>query len=276
MSWPTADQMMSLCPPADGYVFEVLRRSSVPELVAALRVWQPAWQIGAASVFTRESYYERFVYFEGEDASDCNVFVILLRGQGDLAGMLAVEQIPDALSLYASLAVLTPHHRGRKAPMFKGDYLEAVARHIALEFVYTLATLKHRGSRRYFESMGYQLIGFVPGCDREEIAPGVVKRVIEAAYCKVLAPRDALLRPNLEDMTRRCKRCTRESIPRGGRQMRPDPSLEPTRCGRPPGPGPRQRYIFSAWAKASCLRMRLSSNVRRQSKGRHENDTRPS
>ena len=56
--------------------------------------------------------------------------------------------------------------------MFKGDYLEALAQHLGLEFIYTLATLKHRGSQRYFESMGYQLIGFVPGCDREEISPG--------------------------------------------------------------------------------------------------------
>jgi hypothetical protein len=215
MPWPSAEQLASVCPLAEGYAYEVLRRPVIPELVSALRAWQPAWQIGAASVFTRESYYERFVYLEGEDASERNVYVIVLRGGGGIAGMLAAEQIPDALSLYASLAVLAPEHRGRKTPMFKGDYLEAVARHMGLEFIYTLATLKHRGSQRYFESMGYQLIGFVPGYDREEIAPGVVKRVIEAAYGKVLAPRESLLRPSLDDMTPQVRALYERIYPQG-------------------------------------------------------------
>jgi hypothetical protein len=68
-----------------------------------------------------------------------------------------------------------------------------------------LATLKHRGSQRYFKSMGYQLIGVVPGYDREEVAPGVIKRVIEAAYGKVLAPREALLQSSADDMTPQVK-----------------------------------------------------------------------
>jgi hypothetical protein len=160
MPWPTADQLMSLCPPADGYAFDILRRSSVPEVIDALRAWQPAWQVGAASVFTRTRYYERFVHLEGEDASDRNVFVILLRGPGGLAGMLAAEQIPDALSLYASLAVLAPEHRGRRSPMFQGDYLEA-------------------------------------------------------AYCNVLAPRDALLQPRVEDMTPRVRALYERFYPGG-------------------------------------------------------------
>lgn len=216
MSWPSAAQLTALCPPADGCSYEVLSRSAIPELVAALRTWQPAWQVGAASVFSRESYYERFVYLDGEDSDERHVYVILLRGGGGgLAGMLAAERIPDALSLYASLAVLGPEHRGRRTPMFEGDYLEAVARHAGLEFIYTLATLKHRGSQRYFESMGYQLIGFVPGYDREEVAPGVIKRVIEAAYCKVLAPRESLLRPDVDDMTPRVKALYERLYPEG-------------------------------------------------------------
>ena len=215
MSWPSAGQLRSVCPPAAGYAYEVLSRSTAPELVTALRTWQPAWQIGAASVFTRESYYERFVYFEGEEALERNVYVILLRGEGGLAGMLAAEQIPDALSLYASHAVLAPEHRGRRTPMFNGDYLEALAQHLGLEFIYTLATLKHRGSQRYFESMGYQFIGFVPGYDREEISPGLIKRVIEAAYCKVLVPRESLLQPSLDDMTPQVKALYERIYPQG-------------------------------------------------------------
>ena len=40
----------------------------------------------------------------------------------------------------------------------------------------------------------HRLPGFVPGYDRELVAPGVVKRVYEAAYAKVLVPEDEFLR----------------------------------------------------------------------------------
>lgn len=108
MNWPTAAQLTALCPPADGHAYEVLGRAGIPELAAALRTWQPAWQVGAASVF-----------------------------------------------------------------------------------------------------------GFVPGCDREDVAPGAVKRVIEAACCQVLAPRDALLSPCLDDMTPRVRALYERLYPTG-------------------------------------------------------------
>ena len=45
------------------------------------------------------------------------------------------------------------------------------------------------------------LVGFVPGYDREEISPGVVKRVVEAAYAKCLAQSEAILYPDVSNMT---------------------------------------------------------------------------
>jgi hypothetical protein len=50
---------------------------------------------------------------------------------------------------------------------------------------------------------GYQLLGFVPGYDREEVAPGVVKREYEAVYAKVLVPDadDELLRPDPKNLS---------------------------------------------------------------------------
>ena len=44
-------------------------------------------------------------------------------------------------------------------------------------FVYGLATLKVPHMQLALERAGYQLLGFAPGCDRELVAPGVVKRV---------------------------------------------------------------------------------------------------
>jgi hypothetical protein len=198
MHWPTAEEMTSACPLAEGYRYEVLRQETVPELIAALNAWQPGWSVGAASVYVRESYYESSVFLEG--GPDRNVFVMLIRHGDALAGMLSQERVADALSLYAALVVLAPAHRGSKN-LFQAEYLEEMAKLMGLEFIYTLVTLKHRGAQRYFEGHGYKLVGFMPGYDREEVSPGVVKRVVEAAYVKCLAASDTMLSPDVSNMT---------------------------------------------------------------------------
>lgn len=52
-----------------------------------------------------------------------------------------------------------------------------------------------------FERAGYKLLGFAPGYDREIVAPGVVKRVFEAYYAKILVPLDELHVPDQKNMT---------------------------------------------------------------------------
>ena len=44
---------------------------------------------------------------------------------------------------------------------------------------------------------------------------GVIKRVIEAAYCKVLVPRESLLQPSLDDMTPQVKALYERIYPQG-------------------------------------------------------------
>ena len=51
------------------------------------------------------------------------------------------------------------------------------------------------------ERAGYRLLGFVPGYDREVVAPGLVKRVYEAVYAKVLVPDEELLRPDPQNLS---------------------------------------------------------------------------
>lgn len=203
MHWPTAEVMMKACPPAAGYRYEVLRQETIAELISALAAWQPGWSVGAASVYLREDYYERCAFLDGGPQQD--VFVMLIRHGHELAGMLSQERMVDALSLYASLVVLAPAHRGGTF-QFQGDYLEELAKLVGLEFIYTLVTLKHRGAQRYFESHGYTLVGFMPGYDREEVSPGVVKRVVEAGYVKCLVQSEAMLLPDVSNMTSTVRR----------------------------------------------------------------------
>jgi hypothetical protein len=73
-------------------------------------------------------------------------------------------------------------------------------------FIYTLATMKMPHMQLALERAGYQLIGFMPGYGREQVSPGVVKRVFEAGYAKRLAPADEFLRPEDKNMTPNAKR----------------------------------------------------------------------
>ena len=211
MNWPTAEDLTTMCPLEDDYSFEVLSSASISELVRALATWEPSWHIGAPSEYLRKDFYETSVSLQGEAPRD--VFVLLIRHEGRLAGMLSAKRNLDTLSLFGSLAVVAPEQRGKGGAKFKGDYLEARARPRGLEFIFSLATLKHRGSQRYFESMGYKLVGIVPGYDREEITPGVVKRVHEALYAKVLVTDDVLLQPDPANMTSNVRRLYETLVP---------------------------------------------------------------
>jgi hypothetical protein len=82
---------------------------------------------------------------------------------------------------------------------------EALGRAMGAAFIYAMATLKIPQAQRVLESARYRLLGFLPGYDREEVSPGVVKRVYEAVYAKLLVPEDAVLRPDPRNLTPRSR-----------------------------------------------------------------------
>ena len=70
-------------------------------------------------------------------------------------------------------------------------------------FMYALATLQHPYAQRALERAGYRLLGFFPGYDRVEVSPGVVKRVYQAVYAKLLVAEDEVHWPDMKNMTPR-------------------------------------------------------------------------
>jgi hypothetical protein len=107
----------------------------------------------------------------------------------------------DSLALWGRLIVIAPQHVfiGLSRGIFAG--MEEAGRRMGAAFIYGLITLKHPYLQRAVEHAGYRLLGFFPGYDRELVAPGVVKRVYQAVYAKVLAPEDKVLRPDPGNMT---------------------------------------------------------------------------
>lgn len=107
----------------------------------------------------------------------------------------------DSLALWGRLVAMAPLHAGKGLTRRVNEGMEEVGRRMGAAFIYAMVTLKHRFMQQGLESGGYRLLGFFPGYDRELVAPGVVKRVYQAVYAKLLAPEDKVLRPNPKNMT---------------------------------------------------------------------------
>jgi GNAT superfamily N-acetyltransferase len=188
--------------PSD-YRNESLRRSDIPALIAAIKVWHPDIAVGAASCYLREDFYTEKVSLAGETERD--VIVVVTRFNDDLAGMGSWEREPDARTLYARFGAIAPEHRGAKLAVRAMEFGERLGRSMGAGFIYGMATLKIPNMQLALERAGYQLLGFTPGYDREVVAPGIVKRVYEAVYAKVLVTDEELLRPDPANLSPKAK-----------------------------------------------------------------------
>jgi hypothetical protein len=204
MKWMTVEQMRAAhVPLPEGYSFELLRRSDIAEVVAFIRLWFPGITVGSASGYTRAEFFEEHVSLADEPEKD--VVVVLLRRNLELAGLVCCERDQEALTLYGSLIVVAPTHRGAQLGCTGVVLMEALARSMGFGLIYGMATLKVPHMQRALEAAGWQLIGITPGQDREMVAPGIVKRVYEAMYAKVLVPDASLLRPEPQNLTARTR-----------------------------------------------------------------------
>ncbi len=199
MHWPTIDELSTMAPLPNGYHYERLARPGIPALLESIKLWHPDIAVGGGSCYLQEDFYNSEVSLDGE--ADKDIFVGVFKRGDELAGMWSWEQVPDTLSLYGRLIIVAPAHRDAKLASKVMPLAELAGRAMGAEFLFGLATLKLPHMQRALENAGYQLIGFTSGYDREEVAPGVVKRVFEAVYTKVLVPEEELLRPDPNNMT---------------------------------------------------------------------------
>jgi GNAT superfamily N-acetyltransferase len=204
MKWPTIDETVQLVPLPNGYRFAQLDRANIAPLIAAIKVWHPNIEVGIASCYLREDFYHSRVCIEGEDEKDIYVYSIWFNNE--LVGMWSVEREVEALALYARLIVVAPAHRGAKVSGMLTVAYENVGRAMGAEFLYAMVTLNIVQQQRALESAGFRLLGFLPGYDRQLVAPGVVKRIYLAVYAKLLAPEEKVQRPDPKNLTPRAKR----------------------------------------------------------------------
>lgn len=204
MQWPTIKEISAMTPLPEGYRYELMRRTDIDPLIEAIREWFPSVSVGVASCYLTEQFYLDNVAID--DETDRGIIVLLIKKGGELAGMGSWERESAAKTLYARLGVIAPEHRGAGMAVLAMELGEKMGRAMGAGFIYTLATMKMPQMQLALEHAGYQLIGFMPGYDREEVSPGVVRRVFEAGYAKRLAPAEEFLRPEDRNMTPSVKR----------------------------------------------------------------------
>ncbi len=199
MKWPTNDELATLVPLPDGYRFERLDRAGIAPLIAAIKIWHPDISVGAASCYLREDFYHNRVILDGEIGKD--IWVVPFTFNDELAGMWSFEREVEALAIYGRLIIVAPAHRGTKLSVIAMMGSEKLGRAMGAAFLYAMATLKTPYAQRALERAGYRLLGFFPGYNREEVALGVVKRVYEAVYGKLLVSHDEVHYPDPKNLT---------------------------------------------------------------------------
>jgi hypothetical protein len=203
MKWPTTDELRLRTKLPEGYQFERFDRAHIPQLIESIKQWHPDISVGANSGYLREDYYLNRICFEGE--VDRDIWVSLIMFKGELVGVWSVEREVDSLALYGRIGIVAPAHRGVNLIEFVIGAAEVTGRSMGAAFLYAMATLKIPHAQRALEGAGYRLLGFFPGYDREEVSPGVVKRVYQAVYAKLLVPEAEVLLPDPKNMTPRTK-----------------------------------------------------------------------
>lgn len=199
MNWPTVETLTAHVPLPEGYKYGLPNRGDVPALVRAVDEWFPGLAVGNASCYLREDFYVNRVFFDEEHERD--FFVVLFKRGDDWAGMLSVERDKDSQVLYGRVGTIAESHRGARLSKCFPPLMETMGKVMGMGMVYSLATLKVPHMQVGFEKAGWQLIGVIPGFDRELVSQGEVKRVFEAIYVKVLVTERDFLRPSAEGMT---------------------------------------------------------------------------
>ena len=199
MKWPSIKTLTEAVPLPDGYQYALPTRSDVPSLIKAVDDWFPGLAVGNASCYLREDFYSERVFFDDRHERDFH-FMLFKHGD-DWAGMLSVERDNDSHVLYGRVGTIAELHRGARLSKCFPPLMETMGKTMGMGMVYSLATLKVPHMQVSFEKAGWQLIGIIPGFDRELIGAGEVKRVFEAIYVKVLVTERDFLLPKLEGMT---------------------------------------------------------------------------
>jgi hypothetical protein len=199
MKWPEISEIQKHVALPDGYRGARLCRDEIPLLIESIEKWYPDVSVGGASCYLTPEFYESDATLEGE--VDKPLFVLMLWREKELVGFISWDWEEAPQAVYARFGVVNPKHRSAGLGTIGMMFGEALGRLMGAGFIYSMCTLKMPNMQLAFEHAGYKLLGFAPGYDKEVVSPGVVKRVFEAYYAKILVPLSDLHVPDRANLT---------------------------------------------------------------------------
>ena len=199
MKWPSIELLRRHVTPPSGFSFDQLSRKQVPIITKLVKTWYPTISVGMESVHLRENFFYRDTYLAKEEERD--IFPLVFEYESAIVGLLTLTRIPESLVLTGRLGAFDPNVRGLGIGNFFGPLTTAMSELMNAEAMYFFATLQHPITQKVFEKMGMQIVGIVPGYDRDQLSDGSIKRVPEAIYAKVLSAKAQIYKPNPKGMT---------------------------------------------------------------------------
>ncbi len=199
MKWPEISEVEKIVPFPEGCSGQRLRREDIPLLIESIKKWHPDISVGGASCYLTSEFYETKATLDGEE--DKSLFALMVWKLQELVAFVSWDWEQGPETLYARFGVASTTSRSLGIGTFGMRFGEALGRSMGAGFVYSMCTLKIPYMQLAFERAGYKLVGFAPGYDREVVSPGVVKRVFEAYYAKILVSMDELHVPDKKNLT---------------------------------------------------------------------------
>ncbi len=204
MEWPRVEELVRAMSLPEGVTFRLLKEEELAPLPELLVRWYPAVRVGAESVFLDPDFLRRSVVREG--CFDRDIYAILIVQHGEVVGFTTYERQPRSATLHGRLGMLAPQARAGFLGALAFLALEKMAALTKAELILVWITLASRHQQLFAERRGFQLVGVVPGFDRDQVTAQRSLRVTEGLVAKLLVPDSELLTPPPEALTPRTQR----------------------------------------------------------------------
>jgi hypothetical protein len=205
MEWNSIGDVLATTKMPTGYRLFHMSRQDVPLVTAGFRRWYPDVVVGEESLHLQEEFYYREMALAGESQQRDLLPIVTKHETEGLIAAITYKKDSLARTITGRLGAIAPEHRHSGLGLLGPMLLENIGRAIGAELAYYFATLKSRHQQVIAERQGYQLVGIVPGYDRDLVRPGEVKRVYEVIYAKLLVGAEHVHVPERENLTVRTR-----------------------------------------------------------------------
>ncbi|MFC6338046.1 hypothetical protein GIR22_09045 [Pseudomonas sp. CCM 7891] len=199
MKWPTINEVRSFTSLPSGYLWDHLKRDEIDIAMTFFKTWFPSISVGMGSPFMDRQFYEEKVVLHKQ--LDRGVFAAVVRHNDEIVAIATWERIDGADVIYGRVGAVAKPHRQSNLAVAAQELGEKMGKHMGAGLIYGMATTSAPYMQQALEHAGYTPVGIMPGYDREEREPGVVRRVYEVIYAKRLAPQSDFMIPSPQNLT---------------------------------------------------------------------------